>query len=328
MNHWLSNCTLSATLLAASVAGATPVVPGYSVSVYATAPLPVRLAFDAGGTLYVGNGSSSAGGAPITRVAPGGGAGSPYGPAIFDPDSVLVDTTGALSGVAGAVLVGGSSSSVAGAGVITAIRPDQTTFSAVGPSSLMANPGRLAFDAAGRLLISDFGDGDPAKRAIFAATSSTLVRLFVEGGGAAPDSVTVSSSNQIYTGASDGVIRIHDAAGALLNGSFISGVGAFPLLEFGHSGAGFDGSLVVLNVESGTLMRLDASGSPTVIGSGFASDSTDLMFGPDGALYVAQLSAGNVLRIAAVPEPGSALLLALGGAGLLLQARRRHADPR
>jgi hypothetical protein len=306
----------------AGTAAAAPVVPGYTVSVYGTASLPVRLAFDTSGALYVGNSDNSVAGASITRLAPGGGAGTAFGPAIYDPDAVQVDLTGAISGVVGAVLVGGAAVT-GGAGVITAIRPDQTAFNAVGPSTLMANPGRLTFDATGRLLSSDSGDGFADRKAVFAATSSSLTRLFVEADGATPDALAVSTANQIYTAASDGVIRVHDAAGNLLNGSFISGMGAFPLIEFGRAGAGFDGSLYLLNVVSGTLLQVSSTGVGTVIGTGFASDSTDLLFGADGALYVAQNGADNILRIAAVPEPASALLLALGGAALLLGFRRK-----
>jgi hypothetical protein len=146
-----------APFLAGAVA-ADPVMPGYTVSVYATASSPVRLAFDTSGALYVGNSDNSVAGASISRVAPGGGAGTAFGPAIYDPDAVQVDLSGAISGVVGAVLVGGSAVT-GGAGVITAIRPDQSAFNAIGPSSLMANPGRLTFDATGRLLSSDSGDG-------------------------------------------------------------------------------------------------------------------------------------------------------------------------
>jgi hypothetical protein len=41
-------------------------------------------------------------------------------------------------------------------------------------------------------------------------------------------------------------------------------------------------------------------------------------------MYVTQFDQNTVLRIAAVPEPGSLLLMALGGAALLLRARVRR----
>jgi hypothetical protein len=321
MSNWLSNWALSATLLSASVAGAIPDVPGYAVSVYGTASLPARIAFDAAGALYVGNGANALSGGPITRIAAGGGVGAPFGPSIFDPDAVLVDTTGAFSGTPGTVLVGGAAST-GNAGAITAIRPDQAA-SVLITSSAMANPGRLAFDQTGRLLITDFGDSQPDKQAVFAVTGTSVVRLFVEEAGAAPDGLAVSASNQIYTSGSDGVIRVHGSNGALLNGSFASGLGPFPLIEFGRFGAGFDTALYALSTTSGALIRYDSTGAATVIGTDFAADSTDLLFGPDGAIYVSQLSAGNVLRIAAVPEPGTAVLLIAGLVGLSVRYRQR-----
>src|SRR4051812_47701177 len=88
---------------------AAPIIPGFTVTTYANAPNPVRLSFDPSGVLYVGNSDNSLSGAFISRVGVGGSAVTPYGPAIFDPDAVLFDSTGVISGIPGAVLVGGSS---------------------------------------------------------------------------------------------------------------------------------------------------------------------------------------------------------------------------
>jgi sugar lactone lactonase YvrE len=316
---------IAALAVAAGLAGAAtaaPVVPGFSVTTYATAPAPVRLTFDATGVMYVGNGSNSLAGAPISRVAVGGGVATPYGPAIFDPDAVLYDALGTVSGVPGTVLVGGAS--LAGSSAeITVIRPDQTAFSLFGTSTALRNPDDLAFDNSGRLLGTDNGDGEPSRRTVFASTGGAPSLLFLESGGATPGSLAVDASNRIFTSASDGTIRIHDAAGNLVDGAFASGLGSFPAIGFGLGGP-FGLNLYGLDYVAGTLLRFDSAGGTTVVGSGFSPDSYEMAFGPDGALYVALFEQNTVLRIAAVPEPGSLLLMALGGAALLLRARVRR----
>jgi sugar lactone lactonase YvrE len=319
---WARSTGFALSVLLGSLwAQAAPVVPGFTVSTYAQAPGAVRMDFDAAGVLYVGNASNSLSGAQISRVAPGGGVATAFGPSVFDPDAVVIDRTGSVTGVPGAVVVGGSSSAAAAA-ALTAIRPDQTSFAIIPPSSLGANPSDLAIDSTGRLLFTDFGDGDPAKAAVFALSQGTLTRLFIESAGAEPDSMTLDTQDRIYTTGSDGVIRIHDASGALLNGTFVTGLGSFPLIEFARGGA-FGSDLYALSNTAGTLLRIDSSGLATVIGSGFANTSADLAFGPDGALYVSQLSDNTILRIAlAVPEPTSVMLFALGGSALLLARRR------
>jgi hypothetical protein len=301
------------------LAAADPVVPGYTVTSYASAPQPYRMSFDPAGVMYVGNGSNAAGGAPISRVELGGGVASAYGPAIFDPDAVLFDTLGAVSGVAGAVLVAGASPSGPGA-AITVIRPDQTTFSLFGTSGSLRNPDDLAFDFGGRLLGTDNGDGDPSKRTVFASMGSAPTLLFLEAGGATPGSLAIDAGNRIYTSASDGVIRIHDATGALVDGAFVTGLGSFPAIDFARGGA-FGTSLYALDNVNGTLLRLDPGGA-VVVGSGFAPDAYELAFGPDEALYVALFDQGLILRIAAVPEPATFWLLGCGALALALRGAR------
>jgi len=68
---------------------ALPVVPGYTVEVYADdIYMPMKLCFGPYGVLFVGNGDN-AGNASIYRIAPGGGPGSvsPYGQGCLGPRS-------------------------------------------------------------------------------------------------------------------------------------------------------------------------------------------------------------------------------------------------
>jgi hypothetical protein len=301
-------------------AAADPIVPGFLVATYASVPDPIRLSFDPSVIIYVGNGDNSPGGAPIYRVGLGGSSVNPYGSARFDPDAVLFDVAGVISGVPGAVLVGGNSRGTS-QGLITAIRPDQTSFNLFGPTVDFRNPNDMVIDKIGRLLFTDNGDGAPTKQAVFVSTGGTPTALFVEAGGAIPDAIAIDAGNRIFTAGSDGVIRVHDASGVLVDGAFASGLGAYPAIGFGRGGA-FGTDLYALDSVAGILLRFDDAGYSTVVGTGFDPDSTAMDFGPDQALYVSQRDHDRILRIAPVPEPSSAVSMTLGMLGLLTLGRR------
>ena len=113
---------------------------GFNVEVYSDVNEPMKLSFGADGALYAGR---QGGNDRIHRIAPGGGSGSE----LVDPDAVLVDTAGLISGVPNSVLVGGSG---AEEGVLAAIFPDQT-------ATVIFNSGfndvdDMKFDRAGRLI--------------------------------------------------------------------------------------------------------------------------------------------------------------------------------
>ncbi len=131
-------------------------VRGLVVETYATVPTPVGMSFDASGNLYVGFGRVGTHGPfRIHRVSPGGAPVAPYGDPILDPDYVLVDAAGLISGTVGAVLVGGACGG--GRGCISAILPDQdqTTITVFGPTSVFQNPADMKFDSTGRLVFGD-----------------------------------------------------------------------------------------------------------------------------------------------------------------------------
>jgi glucose/arabinose dehydrogenase len=61
-----------------------------------------------------------------------------------------------------------------------------------------------------------------------------------------------------------------------------------------------------------------------VFGQGFNA-VTEMLRGPDGAIYITSLGSGNIYRLAPIPEPASVSLLVIGAGMLCLLTRRRSA---
>ncbi len=283
---WFIISSVSSTALAG-----LPTVPGFDVSVYATVPAesgPIeKLTFDPDtGALYAGRGDDSG---AIFRVPPGGGRASTFGAPIPDPDAVLFDTDGVVSGVPGAVIVGGLIVNNVSA-QLWAVLPDEQVISICGPTGTFLNPTRMTFDAAGTLFFADFNSA----RVFSGAPCPTMVVQ-------APSflaSIDLDGVDDIYTGAADGVIRVYSHEGAVVDPSFASGVGGESPLQFGPGGQPWGASLYVIDrLATGDLRRYAADGSFEVLGTGFAN-GRDIVFGPDGAMYVSMFQEHRILRIA------------------------------
>lgn len=309
---------------AATPALAAPIVPGFTVEHYADVTDPAEMTFNpATGDLYVGRDNSGSGGSQaeavkIHLVAPGGATVTEFGDtAIPDPDSVLFDAAGDVSGVPGSVLVAGRQ---VAEGALRAIHPDQTTTLLFHAGSGLVNPNGLKFDSTGRVIIAD--NVGP----VAFSTGGNPTILYNLGG--VNGTIAIDANDNIYTDGPDGVIRIHAADGSLVNGNFYTdpnpGPGGFQL-EFGPGGPLWGDSLYGISRDSGELIRFDSLGVPTVIGTGFGGPggptAPDLEFGPDGALYVSLFSEDEIIRI--VPEPGSLALLGIGLGAALYCFRRR-----
>jgi len=257
--------------------------PGFNVEVYSDVNEPMKLSFGADGALYAGR---QGGNDRIHRIAPGGGSGSEFGPPMVDPDAVLVDTAGLISGIPNSVLVGGSG---AEAGVLAAIFPDQT-------ATVIFNSGfddvdDMKFDHAGRLVFSD----DLSQ--VLVSNGSAPAVLFSTP--SRPGSISIDDDNRIFVALSDGTIRIHNADGSLADASFATGLAGFnTYLAFAPGPGGFGKGLYVLN--GSDLLVFNMHGKVTMIGSGFSvgpPSGTGFVFGPDNALYVSEHSRNRILRI-------------------------------
>jgi hypothetical protein len=289
-------------LFLASLGFADPTTPGFTITTYAPVTDPEGLAFAPDGTLYVGrddSGSNGSGAAAVKihQVSPGGTATVEYGDdAIPDPDAVAFDANDAISGIPGAVIVGGSTDSSFSQGQLVAIAPNGAVSSVVSVGTNPRNPNQLIFDHTGRLLIADFGAVGVSDGKVLAlspgGTPTTLITPPAD-----PFFIAVDENNQIFVNTEDGNIRVYDATGVQVNGAFATGLGSAPM-AFGPGGA-FGHELYTVT-DAGNLLRIDQQGNQTVLGSGFGVIE-NLAFGPDGALYLAEFSNDRILRLAAPP---------------------------
>ena len=294
-------------------ASALPAVPGCTVSEYATVPGAFILDFAPSGELFVGNQTvPNTGVLAFAHAVSTSGFTSELGSArLLDPDCVVYDEAGLVSGLPGSVIVGGIDSP--GFGYLARIAPDQSVTTLVAPTTTIENPFKLVFDPQGRLLCTD----------------NQRSSLFVVGAGgslsvltalAAPASgLAVAPDGRIFTSYASGQVAVHAADGTLLDAAFASGLGSAPPLAFGPGGSGWESALYAIDVDDGELVRISNSGQVTPLGGGLANDQSDLAFGPDGALYISQVCARRVVRVepnAVAYCPGHANSVSAGGAVL------------
>lgn len=289
---------LLVVLAVAGSALAQPTVPGFDVTVYANVTDPGALSFASDGALYVGRDASGSGGGSgdavkIHRIGPGGTPVAEFGAAaIFDPDGVLVDETGTMSGTPGAVLVCGVEPS--GEGRVSAIAPDQSITTVLGPTATLPNPNYMAFDATGALLLSD----SSAPGVFRFPAGGPLASFLAPIGGLSPGPPALDATGRIFVARSNGAVAVYAADGTLENATFATGVDGAGALAVGPGGPW--GSDLYARGPAGTLLRIDALGMATTVGTGFSS-VTGLAFGPDGALYAAEFDADRILRVAPAP---------------------------
>lgn len=322
LKTWFAGAAVILMVLGISVTAlADPIVPGFTIEDYAFVDGPMEMGFALSGVLYVGRDISSSGTADPLRIHRIGLGGTPveeYGDLIPDPDAVIFDATGWFSGTSGSVLVGG----VGDGGSVRAILPDETTVLLW--DSGLSNPTRMTFDNSGDVLFFSDPTGQKILRSdggYPAGTPNTLVDT-----GNAVGGITVAPDGRIFTRVQyDDKIRIYDPNdGTLLDPSFATGL-LQPSWETMAFGAGGVWGTDLFTISDGDLLRFDATiGSPTygdstVVGSGFDATPSDIVFGPDGALYVSMFDEDKILRI--IPEPATVSLVLFGG--IVALKRRR-----
>lgn len=273
-------------------AAALPMVNNGTTTHYADVTDPIRISFASDGTLYTGRDDSGSGGefgaaVKIHRIAVGGGTATEFGSvAISDPDSVIVDKAGLVSGIAGSVIVGGVHTG-GSTGKIVRIAPDETVTTLFGPSADIHNPSDFLFDSGGRLLFTEHTDGK-----VMVTTGSMPTKLFDLPG--ALSIVEDAAGRLVISSSLDEKVRTYDTNGTLLDGDFGQAKAGSPLVS---GTGGMWGTDVYAVNNGGNLIALDPAGGPAIsVGTGFA-DVANLAFGPDGALYACEFVHDRVWRI-------------------------------
>lgn len=291
---------LTAAIALPCAAFGQPLVKNAATSIYAVVADPTRIAFAPDGTLFVGRDASGSGGGSgdavkIHRVAPGGSPVTEFGNlAISDPDALIVDAVGAVSGTPGAVLVGGVHPGGT-TGKIVRIAPDGTVTTLFGPDASILNPSHFIFDSAGRLLFTENNNGK-----VMVTTGGAPTNLFSLAG--AMFIVEDAVGRLVASSSSDTTLRLYSSNGALLNSNFASAKTASPLAR---GPGGIWGTDLYAVAANGDLIRVDLQGVATNrVGTGFGNVS-DLQFGPDGALYASEFSADRIYRVAQPAVPGA-----------------------
>jgi glucose/arabinose dehydrogenase len=255
-------------------------VDGYHIEVYAHVDQPMKLSFSRDGTLYVGR---EGGNDRIHKVGPGRHPVTEFGPPQTDPDAVLADDDGRISGHRHSVLVGGG-------GILAAIYRNQQS-AVIFNNAGFADVDDMKFDRNGRLL---FADDAPL---VWASTGGPPSVLFSTPYRAS--SLAIDEENRIFIALADGTIRVYHQNGKPA-GIFASGLitGLDLYLAFGDGRGGFGRFLYALS--GGTLLRFAPNGRATVIGTGFSigpASGTGMVFGPDHALYLSDYVGNRILRI-------------------------------
>jgi glucose/arabinose dehydrogenase len=256
------------------------VVNGYRIGVYAQLDHPEKLSFSRDGSLYVGSDGSPD---RIRKIGPGGQPVTEFGPPQRDPDAVLADDDGRISGHRDSVLVGGIDT-------LAAIYKDQQS-AVIFYNSGFADVDDMKFDRNGRLV---FADDRPLVWVSTGGPPSVLFSTPVEA-----SSLAIDDDNRIFIALGDGTIRIYEQNGTPA-GIFASGLdnGLNLYLAFGDGRGGFGRFLYALS--GSTLLRFTPNGRATVIGTGFnfrQPSGIGMVFGPDHALYISDYDGGRILRI-------------------------------
>jgi len=309
---------IGAGIFYSAPAPALPIIPGFNVEIYAAVSQPMKISFDSSGVSYVGRHPESS--TRIHRIEFNGAPVTEYGPPVIDPDVVLFDAAGVIAGVPGSVLVGGG-------GVIAAIFPDQSSAKIFGPGPNFTDVDDMKFDKTGRLV---FSDDQP--RILVSNGGPPTVLIADPFDGERPNSIAIDAQNRIFASGSDGTIRIWDADGKLVDGSFAAGLSGHNIyLAFGPGGI-FGDDLYVLN--GSELLRFDSLGNSSLLGQGFSvgpASGTGFIFGPDQALYVSEYNENRILRISAfsqVPEPPILALFGIALVSALVTSRHKRAAVR
>lgn len=195
--------------------------------------------------------------------------------------------------------------------------------------------GLLVTDAGSNTLLQVAANGDVSLKTVFPARPIGPPVPFSD---AVPTGVAVGPDGNYYVAEltgfpfTQGAARIYKIAPDGTISSFIDG-----FTNISDIAIGKDGTLYVLEFDrnglstggpGGALIKVAADGTRTTLFTTGLIAPTSVAIGDDGAFYVSNFGVaeggGQVLRIAAIPEPASWAMLITGFAAVGVAARRRH----
>ncbi len=241
------------------------------------------------GTLYVGNeGGPDA--VKVWKIGPGGSPVVGFGNrGIADPDAVIVDSSGTVTSIPGSLLVGSSSEG------ICMVLPNGTVTTLFAPSTTIGNPDNFVFDNNGRLLWATWDAG----AGISTIKEGKPVTLY---SGPAGHRIAVDSLNRIVASVwSSTNVALISSSGLLLQPEYFHAILDSPLAR---GKGGYWGNDIYAVDPERRLIRVDATGKVTVMGSGFIADGA-FLFTDDGALLVSEGPNNRILKV--VPDNGPRL---------------------
>lgn len=320
-----------------AAAGPIAVQTGFTASDLVTnLPRPVGLTLDDAGNLYAGFDGPNDGDVSFQsiRKIPLGtpSAWSPFGGTTPDPDAVLFDAAGHFGSV-GSVLVGGIES--LNSGRISQIAPNGTATILLQNQGL-GNPNHLAFDSTGRLFVANTRPSSgktPNNVLVIDGSGVNVFATFDFDTEGVPGGIAVDKNDNVYVALGLGNrIAKFSSSGALIDLNFATGFTPAQLSIDNSAGSVFGGALFATqfatqpNSSDGKVWRIDLNtGVSTVFAEGFA-DANGITISTDGTMYVSETTGDRIVQIsaslAAVPEPSTFVLFAMGGVALLGLKRR------
>jgi hypothetical protein len=289
MKSQLACLLLLLTCLRPSQGAPLPYVPGATTTVYATNVLAAQamdLAFD--GTMYVSRDPGTGYPVKIWRIGKGGTPVTEFGSrAIGDPDGLILDRQGVISGEPGSILIG------AWEGLVKVATNGNITVLITNNSSLYGNPNFLVFDKNERLLWDGLWQGASNNAVVSANVSGPYKLCDVPGIGG----LAVDSANRIVVSQwNNPDVSLFTSSGNPITNRFFRAMNGSPLYS---ANGGFWGTDIYALGTNGDLLRVDLSGRVKTVGSGFETRPgvTWMLFAWDGNLYVNEYYGHRILKI-------------------------------
>jgi hypothetical protein len=210
----------------------------------------------------------------------------------MDPDIVVFDALGHVSGDIGAVLVLGVASGEAGQ--ITAVFPDESVRRIFGPSGAYYNVSQAVLSDEGVLFLADRGPSSLTTGRVL-RTAGEEPRV-IASLSPSPIGIASRADRRLFIVQSNGVLSVFDDEGGVIVPGLSDGLSRFTLLAFSKGDAAFGQDLYAVGDDAILWRIAPDDGSKHRVGR-VGTATTDISFGPDGAMYLSDLRGDLVWRV-------------------------------